>query len=99
MFTFKVLHQNPDKENGEALEQASQGSCRCPIPEGVQDQLRWGSELPSLMEGIPDYGRGLEWDDRQGYPLPTQTIWILWMEHVSLIRDNMTAILELTQEP
>lgn len=60
MFTFKVLHQNPDKENGEALEQASQGSCRCPIPEGVQDQLRWGSELPSLMEGIPDYGRGLE---------------------------------------
>lgn len=29
-------------------------------------QTGWGFEQPSLVEGVPDYGRGLELDDFQG---------------------------------
>lgn len=52
-------------EIGETLEEASQGSCGCPTLEGVQDHLGWSSELLSLVESVPDHGRGLEgWSSR-----------------------------------
>jgi len=32
---------------GEALEQAAQGGCECPVPEGDQGQAGWGPGQPA----------------------------------------------------
>jgi len=46
------------------LEHATQRSCGCPIPEGLQGQDAQGSRQPDLQPdlviGNPAYGRGLE---------------------------------------
>jgi len=50
-------------EGGEALAQAAQRSCGCPLPRRVQGQVGQGLEHPGLVEGVPAHGRGLELDD------------------------------------
>ena len=62
-------------EGGEALEQAAQRDCGCPLPGSVQGQVGWGFEQSGLVEGVPAHSRGVgtRWSLRS---LPTQTI--LW---------------------
>ena len=48
---------------GEALAQAAQRSCGCPIPGGVQGQAGWGFGQPGLVGGVPAHGKGLELDE------------------------------------
>jgi len=50
------------REGGEALAQAAQRSCGCPLPGRVQGQVGRGWEHPGLVEGVPARGRGLERD-------------------------------------
>ena len=47
------------RERGEALAQAAQRSCGCPLPGRVQGQVGWSSEHPGLGEDVPADGRGL----------------------------------------
>jgi len=51
------------KEGVEALAQAAQRSCGCPIPGGVQGQAGWVPGQPDLEVGNPAYGGGLELSD------------------------------------
>ena len=37
------------KTVGEVLEQTAQRGCRCPIPEGIQDQVGWGPGQHGLV--------------------------------------------------
>ena len=46
-------------EGAEALAQAAQRSCGCPLPGRAQGQAGWGWEHPGLVEGVPARGRGL----------------------------------------
>lgn len=48
---------------GEALAQGAQGSCECPIPEGIKDQVGWGPGQPDLVGGSPNHSRvdGIGW--------------------------------------
>jgi len=52
-------------EGGEALAEAAQRSCGCPLPGRVQGQAGQGWEHPGLGEGVPAYGTGWELDDLQ----------------------------------
>ena len=45
-------------EPGKARAQAAQRSCGCPIPVGVQGQVRWVSGQPGLVAGNPVHDRG-----------------------------------------
>ena len=47
-------------EGGDALEQAAQGDCGCPIPGGIQGQAGCGSGQPGLVVGDPAQSRGVE---------------------------------------
>ena len=47
-------------EGGDALEQVAQGSCGCPISEGIQGQAGCGSEQPGLVVGGPAHSKGVE---------------------------------------
>ena len=49
-------------EGGEALAQAAQRSCGCPLPGRVQGQVGWGFGQPGLVEGVPACGRGVGLD-------------------------------------
>jgi len=49
-----------------ALEQAAQGGCGCPIPAGIQGQAGCGSGQPGLLVGDPAHSRGLELDEHCG---------------------------------
>jgi len=51
----KILYNG----SGEALAQAAQRSCGCPLPGSVQGQAGWGFEQPGLVEGVPAHGRGV----------------------------------------
>jgi len=51
----EILHH----EGGEALAQAAQRSCGCPVPGSVQGQVGWGCEQPGLVEGVPAHGIGV----------------------------------------
>jgi len=57
-------------EGSEALAQAAQRSCGCPLPRSVQGQVGWGFEQPGLVKGVPAHGRrvGTRWSLRS---LPT----------------------------
>ena len=44
-------------EGGEALAQAAQRSCECPIPGGIQGQVGWGPGQPELVGGSPARGK------------------------------------------
>ena len=46
-------------EGGEALAQAAQRSCGCPLPGSAQGQAGWNSEHPGLVGDVPADGRGL----------------------------------------
>ncbi|GAB0180752.1 hypothetical protein GRJ2_000540500 [Grus japonensis] len=52
-------------EGGEALEQAAQRGCGCPIPGSVQGQVGWVFGQRGLVEGVPAHGGGggVELDD------------------------------------
>jgi len=60
-------------EGGEALAQAAQRSCGCPLPGRAQGQVGQGWEHPGLGERVPAHGRGggTGWSVRC---LPTQTV-------------------------
>ena len=47
-------------EGGEALAQAAQWSCGCPIPGCIPGQVGWGPQQPDLVGGSPAHGRGVE---------------------------------------
>ena len=47
-------------EGGEALAQAAQRSCGCPIPGGAQGQAGWGFGQPGLGGGVSAHDRFLE---------------------------------------
>jgi len=47
------LRRAVGNQSGDALAQAAQRSCGCPISEGIQDQLGWGPGQLDLMEGSP----------------------------------------------
>ena len=49
-------------EGGEALAQAAQRSCGCPLPGRVQGQVGRSSEHPGLGKGVPARGRAVEQD-------------------------------------
>jgi len=44
-------------EGGEALAQAAQRSCRCPIAGGVQSQFEWGPGQPDQVDSNPTHSR------------------------------------------
>ena len=51
--------QTPERRGvrrGEALAQAAQRSCGCPLPGRVQGQVGWSSEHPGLVEDVPAHG-------------------------------------------
>jgi len=48
-------------EGGEALAQAAQRSCGCPIPENAQGQVGRGWEQPAQVADVPAHCRGLHW--------------------------------------
>jgi len=50
----EILHH----ECSEALAQAAQRSCGCPLPGSVQGQAEWGFEQPGLAEDVPARGGG-----------------------------------------
>jgi len=56
---IKILYSKSD----EALAQAAQRSCGCPIPRGAQDQVGWGTGQPAILGGNPVHSRRLEIDD------------------------------------
>ena len=59
-------------ESGDALAQAAQRSCGCPIPGSLEDQAGWAPEQPDLLGGNqPTAGVGTRWSLRF---LPTQAI-------------------------
>jgi len=45
-------------KGGEALEQAAQRNCGCPIIGSVQAQVARDFEQPGLVEAVPAHGRG-----------------------------------------
>ena len=45
--------------SGEALAQAVQRSCGCPMPGGVQRQIGGSPGQPELVRGNPAHGRGI----------------------------------------
>jgi len=47
------------KTVGETVEQIAQSGSGGPIPGNIQGQVRWGSELPGLVEDVPAHCRGL----------------------------------------
>ena len=51
--------ENFHRRSSEALEQAAQRSCGCPIPGGVQGQDGWGTGQPDLLADNSVYGRGV----------------------------------------
>jgi len=59
----KSLHSIPDltlhHAGGEALAQAAQRSCGCPLLGSVQGQVGWSSEQPGLVEDVPAHGSGV----------------------------------------
>ena len=66
-------------EGGEALEQAAQRGCGCPVPGGVQGQVGWNPGQPGLalnMEiGSPACGGGVgTWWSLRSIPMQA----ILW---------------------
>ena len=50
-------------EDGEALAQAVQRNCGCPISRGIQGQVGWHPGQLDLVGGNPVYIRGLGLDD------------------------------------
>ena len=60
-------------EGGEALAQAAQSSCGCPIPGRAQGRAGRGWGQPGLGGGVPAHGRGVGtgWSSRF---ILTQTI-------------------------
>ena len=63
-------------EGGEALEQAAQRSCGCPIPGNTQGQVGWGPGQPELLGGTA-YGRGLELEGLKAPSNPSHAV-IRW---------------------
>ena len=61
------------REGGEALAQAAQRSCGCPLPGRAQGQAGWSSEHPGLVGDVPAHGRGVG-TRRSLRSLPTQSI-------------------------
>ena len=59
---MRYLEEILPSEGGEALAQAAQRSCGCPIPGGAQGQAGWGLGRPDLVGDVPAHGRGLELD-------------------------------------
>ena len=55
---MKILYS----DGGEALAQAVQSSCACPIPGGAQGWVGWGPWQPELEGDSPAHGRGLGLD-------------------------------------
>ena len=53
----------PYYESGEVLEQATQSSCGCPVPGGVQGQVGWITGQPGLVLNVevdgPACGEGV----------------------------------------
>lgn len=45
-------------EIGEAVEQAAQQGCRCPVPGSIQGQAVWGLEQPGIEGGGPVSSKG-----------------------------------------
>ena len=68
-------------EGGEALAQAAQRSCGCPLPGSAQVQGGWSSEHPGLVEDVPAHGRGAG-TRCSSRSLPTQTILRFYDLHV-----------------
>ena len=54
--------------------QASQRSCRCPIPGGAQGQDGWGPGQPELVGGNQPMAEGWDLVDLNVPSNPTQTI-------------------------
>ena len=46
-------------QGGEALKQAAQRSCGCPIHGDIQGQVGCGVGKPELVESLPAHGRGV----------------------------------------
>lgn len=54
-----MLGRNLYCEGVEALEQVALRCCRPSISGGVQEQVGWGSEEHSLVEGVSAWGTGV----------------------------------------
>ena len=50
-------------EGAEALAQAAQRSCGCPLPGTGEGQVGWSSEQPGLVEDSRAHCRGIGLDD------------------------------------
>ena len=46
-------------EGSEAVAQAAQGSCECPISGDIQGQPAWCFEQRGLVGGVPVYSKGI----------------------------------------
>jgi len=67
---MKHLEEFFHAQHGEALAQAAQGNCGCPICGGSHGQVGI-HEQPELIEGVPAHGRGVELGLRS---FPTQAL-------------------------
>jgi len=60
-------------KGGEALAQAAQRSCGCPIPGGVLSQVGWGPGQPELVGRQPFlWQRGWNWMDFKIPSIPSK---------------------------
>lgn len=60
-FRLAIRKKNIYSEDGEVLKQVAQRTYGCLVPEDVQGQITWSSELPGLVEGVSANGRG-DWN-------------------------------------
>lgn len=58
--SFQYQEEILNCEGGEALEQAAQRNCGCPIPGSLQGHSGWGFEQTGLVEASPAYAKGGE---------------------------------------
>lgn len=72
----------------------SQRSCVCLIPGSILGQVGWGSEQPNLVNGNPDYGRGLELGDLSGHlqPKPFGDSMILYSSSIPDLREHTSKV-------
>ena len=82
----RVVREIFYREVGEALAQAAQRGCGCPMPGGVQGQVGWGPRQPDLVPdvvvGTPAQSRGVG-TERSLRSFPTQPFCDSMILHLS----------------
>ena len=77
-------------EGGEALAQAAQRSCGCPLPGRAQGQVGRGCEQPGLVERVLAHGRGWNWMICEVPSCPNHAMILFYNFGLQVTMDNET---------